>query len=91
MQTFGAELLQSLAEAVAHAKGQGPATIHHPIDPQQVRKKTALSQEQVALLMGMSLSDYREWEQDPHNISGPAAILLRVIEKDPDAVRRALE
>ncbi len=41
-------------------------------------------------LMGMSVSDYRKWEQDTRRISGPVATLLRVIQKEPEAVRRAL-
>lgn len=44
----------------------------------------------MAPLMGMSLSGHRKWEQGTHQVSGPAATLLRVIEKDPEAVKRAL-
>ena len=40
--------------------------------------------------MGMSHSGYRRWEQGERNISGPAATLLRIMEKEPEAVRRAL-
>jgi putative transcriptional regulator len=38
----------------------------------------------------MSLSGYRKWEQGARSISGPAAALLKVIEKEPAAVKRAL-
>ncbi len=44
----------------------------------------------MAPLMGMSLSGYRKWEQGQRRVSGPAATLLRVIEREPDAVQRAL-
>ena len=31
MSTFGEDLIQSLNEALAHAKGEGPAIVHaHP-------------------------------------------------------------
>ncbi len=90
MSTFGNDLIQSLTEATAHAKGQGPAIVHEPIDPREVREQAALTQAQMAPLMGMSLSGYRKWEQGQRHVSGPAAMLLRVIEKEPDAVRRAL-
>lgn len=90
MSTFGEDLIQSLTEAVAHAKGQGAATVHEPIDPREVRKHAALTQAQMAPLMGMSLSGYRKWEQGQRHVSGPAAVLLKVIEKEPEAVRRAL-
>ena len=44
----------------------------------------------MAPLMGMSLSGYRKWEQGSRRVSGPAATLLCVIEKKPEAVKRAL-
>ena len=91
MSAFGDELIQSLSEAVAHAKGQGLAIVHESIDPRKVRKTTELTQAQMASLMGMSLSGYRKWEQGQRHVSGCAAILLRVIEKEPEAVLRALE
>lgn len=90
MSTFSDDLIQSLTEAVAHAKGQGPATVHEAIDPREVRKHASLTQAQMAPLMGMSLSGYRKWEQGQRHVSGPAAMLLRVIEKEPEAVQRAI-
>ncbi len=90
MSTFGEELIQSLNEALAHAKGEGPAVIHASVTPRKVRQQVKLTQAQMAPLLGMSLSGYRKWEQGTRQISGPAAALLRVIEKEPEAVRRAL-
>lgn len=90
MSTFGDDLIQAMGEAVAHAKGEGPAIIHEPVDPREIRKRSKLTQAQMAPLMGMSLSGYRKWEQGQRRVSGPAATLLRVIEKEPDAVQRAL-
>lgn len=90
MSTFGNDLVQALNEALAHAKGRGPATVHDPVTPRDVRKQAKLTQAQMAELMGMSLSGYRKWEQGTRRVSGPAAILLQVIEKEPEAVRRAL-
>ncbi len=90
MSTFGDDLIQSLNEALAHAKGEGPAIVHVPVNPREVRKQAKLTQAQMAPLVGMSLSGYRKWEQGTRRVSGPAAALLRVIQKEPDAVRRAL-
>ena len=90
MSKFGADLIRSLNEAVAHAKGEGPAIVHTPVAPREVRKQAKLTQAQMAPLMGMSLSGYRKWEQGTRQVSGPAAMLLRVIQKEPEAVRRAL-
>lgn len=90
MSIFGDDLIQALTEALAHAKGEGPAIVHAPVDPRAIRTKARLTQAQMAPLMGMSLSGYRKWEQGQRRVSGPAAALLRVIEKEPGAVQRAL-
>ena len=90
MSTFGDDLIRSLHEALAHAKGDGPAVVHAPMIPRKVRERANLTQAQMAPLMGMSLSGYRKWEQGTRRISGPAATLLRVLEREPDAVKRAL-
>ncbi len=90
MSTFGEDLIRSLEEALSHAKGAGPAILHPPVTPREVRLQAKLTQAQMAPLMGMSLSGYRKWEQGTRRVSGPATTLLRVIEKEPEAVRRAL-
>ena len=90
MSKFGEDLIQSLSEALAHAKGEGLAVVHAPVTPREIRRQAKLTQEQVAPLMGMSLSGYRKWEQGTRRISRPAATLPRVIQKEPEAVRRAL-
>ena len=90
MSTFGDDLIQAMTEALAHAKGEGPAIVHTPVAPREVREQARLTQAQMAALMGMSLSGYRKWEQGQRRVSGPAATLLRVIQKEPDVVKRAL-
>ncbi len=90
MSTFGNDLIGSLNEALAHAKGEGPAILHTPMIPREVRENAKLTQAQMAPLMGMSLSGYRKWEQGARRVSGTAAILLRVIQREPEAVKRAL-
>ena len=90
MSTFGEDLIQSLGEALAHARGAAPVIVHAPVTPREVRRQAKLTQAQMAPLLGMSLSGYRKWEQGTRRISGAAATLLRVIEREPEAVRRAL-
>ena len=87
MSTFGDDPIQSMHEALAHAKGDGPAVVHAPMTPRKVRERTKLTQAQMAPLMGMSLSGYRKWEQGTRRISGPAATLLRVLEREPADAR----
>lgn len=90
MSTFGDDLIAAMTEALAHAKGEGPAHVHDPLTPREVRERARLTQAQMAPLMGMSLSGYRKWEQGARQVSGPAAALLRIIQKEPEAVKRAL-
>lgn len=90
MATFGEDLLQSLGEALSHARGKGPTIVHPAISPRTVRESLQLTQAQMAPLVGMSPSGYRKWEQCARRVNGPAAVLLEVIRKEPDAVRRAL-
>ncbi|WP_071797499.1 helix-turn-helix domain-containing protein [Natronohydrobacter thiooxidans] len=90
MSSFGDDLIQAMAEALAHANGEGPAVVHAPIAPRKVREQAKLTQAQMAPLMGMSLSGYRKWEQGQRRVNGPAATLLRLIQKEPELVKRAL-
>ncbi len=43
MTTFGEGLIQSLNEALAHAKCEGPAIVHTPVAPRDVRKRAQLN------------------------------------------------
>ena len=60
MTGFGDDLVQSLNEALAHANGEGPATVHAPAAPREVRKQAKPAQARIAPLMGMSLSEGRK-------------------------------
>lgn len=92
MSTLGNELVQSLTEALAHARGEGPAVVHPPpVSPRDVRLQANLTQAQMAPLMGMSLSGYRKWEQGARNVSGPAETLLRAIRDMVPASRSSLD
>ena len=66
------------------------AIVHEPVTPREGRGQAKPTQAQMAPLMGMSLSGYRKWKQGTGKPIGPAAILLRLIQKKPEVVRRAL-
>lgn len=96
MSKFGAELLQSLSEALAHAQGKDVPglTVRHvdvgAVNAKAIRNKLDLTQEQMAVALGTSPSGYRKWEQGQRQPSGAARTLLRVMDKEPEAVLRAL-
>lgn len=84
-----------LADAIAYARGdksRGKAhVIEVPtIDVAAMRKKLGLSQDRFAAAFGVSPSTVRNWEQGRRHPEGPAKVLLRVIDKEPEAVLRAL-
>ncbi|MGY2048915.1 helix-turn-helix domain-containing protein [Methylobacterium sp. JK268] len=93
MTKLGERLLKSAQEARAIARGEmAPARVFTPppIDVAAIRKKTGLSQERFAQRFGLSPAAVRDWEQK-RRIPDPAArTLLIVIDKEPDAVERAL-
>ena len=55
-----------------------------------LREKLRLSQQQFADTFGVSLGTVRNWEQGRTEPDGSARVLLTVIEKEPEAVLRAL-
>ena len=43
MTTIGKDLIQSLNEALAHAKGDAPAKVHEPVSPRDIGRRTKRS------------------------------------------------
>jgi len=55
-----------------------------------VRKQTGLSQEEFAERYRIPIGTLRDWEQSRREPDAAALAYLTVIERDPEAVRRAL-
>jgi len=69
----------------------GPARlVRRGPDVRSLRERLGLSQEEFAERFQISLRTIQEWEQRRRVPEGPALTLLRVIERDPRAVERAL-
>ena len=93
--SFGHDLIQAMGQALAHATGAQEGAVEHRVDVEavnarEVRKHLKLTQDQMAAFLGTSVSGYRKWEQGQRQPSGAARTLLRVMEKEPQAVLRAL-
>lgn len=87
------ELLTSVRQAGAIRRGTMKAsrmTVFHPADVKAVRAKLGVSQREFAFMIGVSLATLRNWEQGRRTPEGPALALLRVAEKNPEAVAEAL-
>lgn len=89
------DLAEGLREAVTIAKGEAdPSTfrLHVPsaIDVKAIRRKTKLSQRAFAERFGISLGAVRDWEQNRSSPDRIARSLLVIIDREPEAVERAL-
>jgi putative transcriptional regulator len=56
-----------------------------------IRERTSLSQVEFARLLGVSVKTLQNWEQSRRHPTGPAAALLRIVEKNPKAALLALQ
>jgi len=82
-----------LTEAIAHAQGNEVGGVLHnprPVDVAALRKRLDLTQEAFAARFGFSVATLRHWERGDRQPAGPALVLLNVIEREPQAVLRAL-
>jgi len=59
-------------------------------DVRVIRERLGLSQEAFAERFQLSLRTVQEWEQRRRVPEGPARVLLCIIEREPEAARRAL-
>ncbi|MDH3355018.1 MAG: helix-turn-helix domain-containing protein [Chromatiales bacterium] len=93
MSDFIQSITKGLNEAVAFSKGKCPEAVVHefsPVDVKNIRNKMAMSQTEFASAFGISVSTLRHWERGDRVPHGPALVLLNVVEKEPQAVLKAL-
>jgi putative transcriptional regulator len=66
--------------------------VHVPekVDVRKIRTRLCLSQEAFAKTYGFALSAVRDWEQGRRQPERSARILLKIVEREPEAVTRAL-
>ena len=89
------KIMAGLEDALAYADGDiSRGTAHQVkianVDITHLREKLGLSQDRFAALFGLSSRTVRNWEQGVRHPEGPARILLQVIDREPEAVMRAL-
>lgn len=96
MTNIGDDIIKGMQEALAHTRGENDkAIVHHvkldEIDVKGIRTFLQLTQDQMSQFLGVSVSGYRKWEQKTRRPNGAALTLLKVMEKEPEAVLRALQ
>ncbi len=91
---FGEELIEAMQQAADFMAGKDvPGMVVHRVDVADVkaaREAIGVSQAKFAELVGTPLATVRSWEQGKRHPSGAARTLLKVIEREPAAVKRAL-
>jgi len=88
------EISAGLDDAMAHAQGVGTSVVEHrpePLDVRLIRRKTGMSQQRFCATFGISLGTLRNWEQGLRSPRGPARVLLKVVDKNPQAIIETLE
>ncbi len=93
MSEFFNSIKKGLNEAVAFSEGKRLKAVVHefsPVDVKRGRSNLGMSQIEFASAFGISVSTLRHWERGDRVPHGPALVLLNIVEKEPEAVLKAL-
>lgn len=92
MSKLGSRMIKAAEEALAYASGETSGfVVHHPVNVQALRARLDLAQPEFAARYGLSVGTVRDWEQGRTTPDRPAQVLLRVIEAEPELVRRVVQ
>jgi len=93
MSKEGQSIIRGARQALDYARGARKGFVAHvpaAIDVTAIRTRLGLSQAEFAARFGFKLDAVQNWEQGRRRPDGAARAFLRVIEREPDAVQRAL-
>lgn len=94
-RNIGREILAGIKEIKEWQQGKKKLKTTHVRLPQaadvaKIRQKLDLTQDEFADFMGVKVKTLQNWEQKRREPQGPARSLLRVAEKAPEAILKAL-
>jgi len=87
------ELLNSVQEAGKIIRGELKASREFEFDEPDVkaiREHIGFSQSKFAILIGVNIRTLQNWEQGHRHPTGPAKVLLRLVQADPESVFKTL-
>ena len=90
---LGIELESALREVLDDVTGKAPlpvVAVVEDVDVKAIRKKLGLSQARFAARFGFNVRVLQDWERKRHLPTGPVRAYLKGIERDPEAVEKAL-
>lgn len=93
MSRLGEELIESLTDALAHARGEASGVRVHAVevpDVRAIRRKLHMSQQEFAATYRIPLSTLKNWEQGRRHPDAPAAAYLLAIARRPHEISSAL-
>jgi putative transcriptional regulator len=92
MSAAGEKILRSVRNLRTAVRSGATLRVHVPdeVDVKAIRRKLGMSQRQFAASFGFALDAVQNWEQGRRRPDGAARAFLKVIEREPEAVRRAL-
>jgi putative transcriptional regulator len=95
MSKVGEGIIRGLEQALAFAEGAADMSlyrVHIPpeIDVRAIRGRLGLTQQEFAFRFGFSINTLRHWEQGRRVPEGPTRAYLLVIDREPQAVQKAL-
>jgi putative transcriptional regulator len=92
MNKFGEELIESLTDALAHARGEASGVRVHTVevpDVREIRRKLHMSQQKFAETYRIPLPTLKNWEQGRRHPDAPAAAYLLAIARRPHEISTA--
>ena len=96
LSRVGKDVVAGLKEAISHARGEIalPAREYEvpgPVDVRAIRARSGLSQSEFAREYGFSVRTLQEWESGGAKPTSAVRAYLTVIDRNPKAVRAALQ
>lgn len=87
-------MLQGMKEALDFANGESTeghiAHVPEDINVQRIRQKFNMTQKDFSSVFGIELRTLQDWEQGRRMPAGASRNFLHIIDKEPEAVFRAL-
>jgi putative transcriptional regulator len=89
------DIMAGIKDAAAFAKGDRRGGVEHvsvpdDVDVRAIRTRFGLSRAKFAARFGLDARALQDWEQGRRHPDRSTRVLLRVIDREPEAVERAL-
>lgn len=95
MSKSGKQIIKGAHDALAMLKGKSPGRVHTirsiNIDVREIREHLNMTQTAFSETFGIPVPTLKKWELRKRVPEGPAKAYLMVIDKNPSAVKRALQ